>query len=113
VYYDPLDESTRSEVQKLFAGLTNNAPIVEGRQLDIWGRKLRVPKSAGRVAMFTFEDLCGSPLSAADYIEVTRHFGTVFLCDVKKMGLGGKDKARRFITFIDGALLFLLPRRTF
>ena len=44
----------------------------------------------------------GKPLSAADYLEITRSFGTVFLVDVKKMGLGEKDKARRFITFIDG-----------
>ncbi|KAI0321977.1 AFG1-like ATPase [Amylostereum chailletii] len=105
VYYSPLDDSTRSEVHKLFDGLTSSAgsadPVVEGRKLNIWGRTLRVPKSTSHVAMFDFEDLCGSPLSAADYLEVTRQFGTVFVCDVKKMGLGEKDKARRFITFID------------
>ncbi|KAI0027597.1 AFG1-like ATPase [Vararia minispora EC-137] len=101
VYYHPLDDAIRSEIGKLFHGLTTGQDVVEGRQLDIWGRKLRVPRSAGRVAMFSFDDLCGSPLSAADYIEVTRHFGTVFVTDIKKMGLGEKDRARRFITFVD------------
>ena len=68
---------------------------MEGRKLKIWGRTLLVPKSTSRVAMFNFEDLCGAPLSAADYLEVTCTFGTVFVCDVKKMGLGEKDKVIR------------------
>ena len=41
-------------------------------------------------------------MSAADYIEITKNFGTIFVVDVPKMGLGQKDMARRFITFIDG-----------
>lgn len=73
------------------------------RELDIWGRKLRVPKSTSKVAMFEFEELCGRPLSAADYLEVTKQFPTVFVTEVPRMGLGEKDKARRFITFVDGA----------
>ncbi|KAF8759553.1 AFG1-like ATPase [Rhizoctonia solani] len=59
------------------------------------------PESAGRVARFSFLDLCGKPLSAADYIEVTREFETIFVTDVPSMNLGQKDMARRFITFID------------
>lgn len=46
-------------------------------------------------------DLCGKPFSAADYLEITKQFGTVFLLDVPKMGIENKDLARRFITFID------------
>lgn len=55
------------------------------------------------MAKFDFMDLCGQPLSAADYIEVTKTFGSVFLLNVPRMGLSQKDLARRFITFIDGA----------
>lgn len=51
-----------------------------------------VPESTSKVAKFRFDDLCGKPLSAADYIEVTKAFGTVFLLDVPKMGLDLKDK---------------------
>jgi len=83
-------------MSKLFNALTCDPadPVVEGRTLDIWGRTLRVPCSSSHVAMFDFDDLCGRPLSAADYIEVTRQFGTVFVCNVKRMGLGEKDKVR-------------------
>jgi protein AFG1 len=61
-----------------------------------------VPESTSRIAKFSFQDLCGKPLCAADYLEVTKTFGTIFLLDVPEMGLDKKDLARRFITFIDG-----------
>lgn len=72
------------------------------RELQTWGRILRVPESTSTVAKFHFEQLCGQPLSAADYLEITKQFKTIFILDVPKMGLNQKDMARRFITFIDG-----------
>ncbi|TFY73602.1 hypothetical protein EWM64_g10410 [Hericium alpestre] len=103
VYHDPLTPETHAEIHKLFEALTSDPsdPIVHGRKLTIWGRDIVVPKSTSEVAMFDFDDLCGKPLSAADYLEITRQFTTLFVCDVRKMGMSEKDKARRFITFID------------
>ena len=93
-------------MSKLFTSLASADPIstdiVEDRKLPLWGRQLRIPESSGSVAKFTFDDLCGKPLSAADYLEVTREFGTVFVEGVPRMGLSERDMARRFITFIDG-----------
>lgn len=72
------------------------------RKLSTWGRTIIVPESSSTVAKFHFDELCGMPLSAADYLEIVKHFKTIFILDVPKMGLNQKDKARRFITFIDG-----------
>lgn len=103
VYYDPITPEHTQEVQKLFDALTaHDGPVLSNRVLTIWGRKLEIPKSSENVALFHFDELCGKPLSAADYLEVTGRFKTVFVLDVPKMGLGQKDLARRFITFIDG-----------
>ncbi|GBE79894.1 Uncharacterized protein SCP_0210960 [Sparassis crispa] len=103
VYYDPLTAENRLEVQKIFEAFTSDPsdPVVPNRKLEIWGRPLFVPESSSAVAKFRFEELCGKPLSAADYIEVTKTFGTIFVLDVPKLGLNQKDKARRFITFVD------------
>lgn len=107
VYYHPLTSSTTREITKLFAALTADPadPPIRTRTLTTWGRTLRVPESTRRVARFEFRDLCGggggNAWGAADYLEITRTFGTVFLLGVPKMGLGEKDLARRFITFID------------
>ena len=70
----------------------DNDPPTKKRQLTIWGRKLTIPESTSKVAKFKFDDLCGKPLSAADYLEVTKTFGTLFVLDVPKMGLDSKDK---------------------
>ena len=94
-------------MDKLFTSLAESDPvctdIVSNRKLPLWGRTLTVPESSGSVARFTFADLCNKPLSAADYLEVTSTFGTVFVEDIPRMGLSERDQARRFITFIDGA----------
>ena len=105
VYYDPLDERTRLEFTKLFHAFTHissDDPLVHNRTLTTWGREIRVPQSTSQVAKWKFEELCGRALSAADYLEITRNFGTIFVEDVPKMGMNQKDMARRFITFIDG-----------
>ncbi|EGO02011.1 hypothetical protein SERLA73DRAFT_177700 [Serpula lacrymans var. lacrymans S7.3] len=104
VYYHPLTQENRFEVDKIFSSITSNDPsdpVITNRQLSTWGRTLLVPESTSKIAKFDFEDLCGRALSAADYLEVTKQFGTVFVLDVPKMGMDRKDMARRFITFID------------
>jgi peroxisome-assembly ATPase len=124
VYYDPLTPENAREVEKIFTSMTSSDPedpVIRNRPLETWGRVLLVPESTSKVAKFKFQDLCGRPYSASDYIEVTKKFGTVFLVDVPKMGMNHKDlvgnivlhntmhvdnhtriQARRFITFIDG-----------
>jgi protein AFG1 len=105
-YYHPLTPSTHSELSKLFHAQASTDPIsteiVTTRKIPLWGRQLSIPSCAGSVARFRFSDLCAKPLSAADYLEVTHTFGTIFVEEVPRMGIGERDQARRFITFIDG-----------
>lgn len=82
------------EVNKIFDALTTGEEVVHNRPLSIWGRTLLIPESTSSVVKFTFDDLCGKPLSAADYLEVTKNFKTVFVLDIPKMDLGQKDKVK-------------------
>lgn len=93
VYYDPLTPENRAEVEKIFQAFTSDPsdPLIHNRALETWGRKLNVPESTSNVAKFTFHELCAKPLSAADYLEITKTFGTIFVVDIPKMGLGEKD----------------------
>ena len=91
-YFSPLDSATRAAIDAQFAALTEGIPIQEGKTIRLWGRNLTVPRSAGRVAQFTFAELCGRPLGAADYLEITKRFRTLFVTDVPRMGLAEKDK---------------------
>lgn len=104
VYYDPITPENANEINKIFKAYTSqdpNDPPILHRTIESWGRKLVVPESTSSIAKFDFEDLCGQPLSAADYIEFTNKFSTIFVLNIPKMDLNQKDLARRFITFID------------
>ena len=102
VYYHPLTPENDAEIDKIFDSLTsppsssdlNSDPVIANRPLSTFGRTLHIPLSTSRVARFTFAELCDKPLSAADYLEITNTFGTVFVTDVKKMGVSRKDVVR-------------------
>ena len=91
-YFSPLDSATRAAIDAQFAALTEGSPIQEGKKIRLWGRILTVPRSAGHVAQFSFAELCGRALGAADYLEITQRFRTLFVKDVPRMGLSEKDK---------------------
>uniref|UniRef100_A0A3B4VBG3 AFG1 like ATPase b n=1 Tax=Seriola dumerili TaxID=41447 RepID=A0A3B4VBG3_SERDU len=76
--------------------------IVTGPQvLTVLGRDVTLEKTCGSIADCTFEELCGRPLGASDYLEMARLFDTVFIRHVPRLTLTLKDKARRFTTLID------------
>ncbi|GAB4817182.1 hypothetical protein N2152v2_004228 [Parachlorella kessleri] len=67
----------------------------------MFGRQLEVRRRRGRAAWFQFEELCGQPLGAADYIAISQQFHTVFVEGVPAMSMKLRDRARRFITLVD------------
>lgn len=73
-------------------------------ELHIWGRPVHIPKSiAGVVAQFTFAELCYQPMSAADYLEITRNYPSIVITDIPLLSVRERDITRRFITFLDAA----------
>lgn len=84
-------------MDKLFHGFASadpNPDIKMNRKLPLWGRELTVPESSGHVARFSFDDLCNHPLSAADYLEITKNFPTVFVENVPRLTLSERDQVR-------------------
>jgi predicted ATPase len=53
----------------------------------MFGRTIRVEMAAGGAARFTFDELCGKPLGAADYIAIAQRFHTVILTEVPAMSM--------------------------
>lgn len=80
----------------------DNSQIVEDFSLNVWGRQLHVPKSSPPyVAQFTFEELCGKPLAAGDYLTLAASFKAFIITDIPYLSVDVRDKVRRFITFLD------------
>lgn len=68
---------------------------------SVWGRDIVVPRVSGRCAWFTFDELIRQPKSAADYLELVRHYDAFIVTEVPGMNIQQRDLARRLITFID------------
>jgi peroxisome-assembly ATPase len=102
VYFSPLGDASRAHADKWFEYF-GGLPPTQARpsEIELWGRKLAVPLALGTCARFTFHDLCGLPLGAADYVELCRRYKAFVVTDVPRMSFREKDLARRFIVFID------------
>eukprot|EP00118_Oscarella_pearsei_P016811 m.163410 g.163410 ORF g.163410 m.163410 type:complete len:464 (+) comp38852_c0_seq27:3064-4455(+) len=104
IYLCPNDALADQQMEKMFEKTCLSQPAQNGIQpvcLQFLGRQLLVSKSCGKVAQFSFHDLCVQPRSAADYLQISKAFHTIFLKDVPQMTLNQKTEARRFITMID------------
>ncbi len=99
-YITPLGPDADREMDEAWLRLTG-ADKGTPRRLVFLGRMLEVPQAAGGFARFTFEALCMQPLGSADYLEIARHFATVFIDRIPVMNPQMLNEARRFILLID------------
>ncbi len=100
VYHLPLGPAADTALDTAFARLTDDAggePVT----LTVQGRNVTTQKAAHGVARFTFDELCGRALGAADYLAIAERFHTVILKDIPRMGEDERNEAKRFNTLID------------
>ncbi len=100
VYYTPLNSKTKKSMDETWLRLTGTSELSPDT-LEIKGRKLEIPQTAGGVARISFNTLCLEPRSAADYLAIARNYHTVFLEDIPVMQREDHNAAKRFILLID------------
>lgn len=105
-WFVPADEAASAALSAAFFRLTDYPPEdrahVPSLDLDVGGgRVLHVPKALKGVAVFSFKRLCGAARGAADYLAVARHFHTVIIVGIPRMGPENRNEAARFVTLID------------
>jgi len=94
--------AAQKHIESWYAFFAQDEPVQNDIELTIWGRKLKVPKgSPPNVAQFTFEELCGSPLAAGDYLSLATSFNAFIVTDIPYLSINVRDQVRRFITFLD------------
>lgn len=57
--------------------------------------------SAGKACSFSFQELCGRPVAAADYIGLSEVYHTVALRGVPVFSGATRTEAYRFVTLVD------------
>ncbi|WP_421201479.1 cell division protein ZapE [Aeromonas enteropelogenes] len=100
IYHCPLDLQAKSNLERYFQQLTGGHEA-RVEDLEINHRQLVSLGRGEGVLYIEFEQLCCTPRSQNDYIELARLFHTVLLANVQPMGAGTDDAARRFIAMVD------------
>ena len=105
-WFVPADEAASAALSAAFFRLTDYPPEdrahVPTLDLDLGGgRTLHVPKALKGVAVFSFKRLCAEARGAPDYLAVARHFHTVIIVGIPRMGPENRNEAARFVTLID------------
>ncbi len=100
LYFTPADARAVAEMDRLWAELTGNRPGAPV-DLEVKGRKLRVPAAAMGVARFSFAELCDQPLGANDFLHIAHAFHTLLIDAIPVLAKAPRDVTRRFVNLID------------
>ncbi|MCO6184888.1 cell division protein ZapE [Rhizobium sp. L1K21] len=100
VYITPADERADALMESAWHEVTagNKASPAE---IPMKGRSVRVPMAAGKVARFSFADLCDKPLGASDFLAIAERYHTVFVERIPLLDADKRNETKRFIILID------------
>lgn len=100
VYATPLGPQADRAMDEAWAAAT--AGLAERpASVAVKGREIAVPRAAGHAARFRFDELCGRPLGARDFLALAERFSTFVIDRVPVMDDSRRNEAKRFILFID------------
>lgn len=99
LYYQPINEASQAAMLSAWQQL--KAPHEDAPILEIEGRSLQALGRSGDVVWFDFSQLCDSPRSQNDYLELATRYHTVLLSGVPEMGPERASAARRFTWLVD------------
>lgn len=101
IYHWPLDDAAEKQLKHTFQSLTQMPVPDQGATVAVNHRELEVLGAEKGVLMATFAQLCQTPRSQNDYIELAKRYHTVLLAEVMIMDEKIDDAARRFIALVD------------
>lgn len=100
VYHYPLDKQSARFVEETLQHICADAQAEE-EMLVVQKRAVRFtlyPPATGR---FSFHELCGVALGAADYLALAARLDALILTDVPILSAEQRNEAKRFVTLID------------
>ncbi len=100
VYFAPLTPASEQAFDALWRTLLDGAEET-GEELEVKGRKIRLPRTAGGHLRASFASLCGVALGAQDYLAMAARFHTVFVENAPRLDAESRNEAARFVTLID------------
>jgi cell division protein ZapE len=100
VYFSPVTRANAAAFDALWQGQLDGMEE-RGATVEVLGRKMRLPRAAGRLLRASFSSLCGQALGSQDYLAIAGRFDTIFLEGVPRMTPAQRNEARRFVWLVD------------
>ena len=98
-YYCPLGKESEAQLQALFGRLANGISVKPSVRIN--GRRINAVDRTTGAIWFEFDELCATPRSQSDYLELADRFATVIVSNVPPLDSVGEDVARRFTLLVD------------
>lgn len=94
------DSDTQQAMQDHFDRLRGDAHL-EDTVLSVNGRHLQAIAKSADVIWLEYDELCNSPRSTHDYIEIASEFRTVMISNLPVLDESRSDEARRLVNLVD------------
>jgi cell division protein ZapE len=99
-YFSPLGADAEAAIDAVWRDIVGPRREVALR-LRVQGRDLVYPRSAGRAVRCDFDDLCGGPSGARDYLALAEAVDVLIVENVPQLSARRSDAAWRFVTLVD------------
>ena len=99
-FFYPLNNQVLFQAGSIFREITKgkaNKP----QEIAVKGRNFLIKNYFEGLARFNFNDLCGDPRGAEDYIKIAKYCNFILIDNIPNFGDENADKQQRFITLID------------
>ena len=100
VYYLSNEIDLNKHLYNLFFKLSSSE-ILKNGVINVLNRNINYIFLSNDIIWFDFYQLCSSPRSQYDYIEIAKIYHTVFLTNIPILHSIGEGEVRRFISLID------------
>lgn len=97
-FFVPLGYESHARFNERFKTLGGKKLVKQ--PIEVNGRVIEL-HACDSIGWASFDELCAQPLGAADYLEIAKNFGALFLHDVPKLSAEYRNEARRFVNLID------------
>jgi cell division protein ZapE len=99
-WLSPVNKKNKEKINEIFKTLSAGFETIS-ENVEVSGRKIKIPKVAAGVARISFDDLCNKPLAAADYIEIALRYKGIIIDNIPSLNDNLRNETRRFIWLVD------------
>lgn len=100
VYYTPLNESAKKQMNKIFDHFAEDHPISYD-PIHLFQRQIDIIKQAKNVIWFDFFKICGIPRSQKDFLALAKEYRTILISNLPVIKPEQDNLANSFINLID------------